>query len=318
MVKLMDSIFEKHGMENIRRWTTTDTEKWRLLEDGTYKKLAAKIVIPTATYDALSLWERRRAEAVAAGMNAEKAVISGLSAGRLWGLWVLQVDHTVDLIQPDSHACNRSQWPAGVTYRSVKLAADAIHERAGFRITSVSQTIRDITRWYGVTAGVAALDSARTRSPAIPPEQWASDLLGGRPFKGKNAVRRVLALSVADSESALESWARVLILTSGLNVTLEVQARINANGEIFRVDLLVNGWLVVEIDGAVKYDGQTFGKPTDEVVRRERDREKRIQNAGFLVLRIGVNDLRAIHGREPRLLSLLRSTLSGAGRRPAS
>ena len=49
--------------------------------------------------------------------------------------------------------------------------------------------------------------------------------------------------------------------------------------------------LVVEVDGQVKYDGVTYGTPTDQVLREERQREKALQNLGYTVLRIGHADM---------------------------
>ena len=51
------------------------------------------------------------------------------------------------------------------------------------------------------------------------------------------------------------------------------------------MDLLINGWLIVEIDGDVKYDGETYGR-TDDVIRAERSREKALQNTGRVVVRV--------------------------------
>lgn len=62
-----------------------------------------------------------------------------------------------------------------------------------------------------------------------------------------------------------------------------------ANG--YRVDLCIDDAVVIEVDGHSKYDGTTFGKPVDEVLRAERQREKHIQNLGFVVLRYSPREL---------------------------
>ncbi|WP_158221663.1 MULTISPECIES: hypothetical protein [Corynebacterium] len=60
--------------------------------------------------------------------------------------------------------------------------------------------------------------------------------------------------------------------------------------KIYFVDLL-RGRLVVETVGAQKYDGTTFA-PTDTAIREEREREKHLQNAGYLVVRVSPEQLR--------------------------
>lgn len=52
-----------------------------------------------------------------------------------------------------------------------------------------------------------------------------------------------------------------------------------------RVDLLINGYIAIELDGRVKTDG-TFGDPV-AVTLQERHREKELQNLGIIVRRFG-------------------------------
>lgn len=60
------------------------------------------------------------------------------------------------------------------------------------------------------------------------------------------------------------------------------------------------------IDGHVKYGGTTYGKPVDEVIRAERQREKHIHNLGFVVLRYSPSEL--LYER-PRVVSEVRAAL---------
>ena len=55
---------------------------------------------------------------------------------------------------------------------------------------------------------------------------------------------------------------------------------------------LLRGRLVVETVGAQKYDGTTFA-PTDAAIREEREREKHLQNAGYVVVRVSPEQLLA-------------------------
>ena len=66
------------------------------------------------------------------------------------------------------------------------------------------------------------------------------------------------------------------------------------------------------IDGHVKYDGITYGKPVDEVIRAERQREKHIQNLGFVVLPYSPSEL--LYER-PRVVSEVRAALKAVSSR---
>ena len=92
--------------------------------------------------------------------------------------------------------------------------------------------------------------------------------------------------------------ARVRLVLADMGRVRE-QVRIGGH----RVDLLVDDETIVEVDGAVKYDGVTFNRPVDEVIRAERRREKDLQNAGYTVVRIGAEHL---HDEGAELIRLVR------------
>ena len=53
--------------------------------------------------------------------------------------------------------------------------------------------------------------------------------------------------------------------------------------------MLINGWLVVELDGRLKYEGM-YGAPTD-VMLAELERQKQLQSLGLTVIRAGWRDV---------------------------
>ncbi|MDO5670319.1 MAG: hypothetical protein Q4G50_09965 [Corynebacterium sp.] len=61
-------------------------------------------------------------------------------------------------------------------------------------------------------------------------------------------------------------------------------------GKHYFVDILINGWLVLEIDGKSKYNGE-YGEDPEKVILDEREREKALQNLGTTVLRTGKKDM---------------------------
>ena len=50
-------------------------------------------------------------------------------------------------------------------------------------------------------------------------------------------------------------------------------------------DFLINERIILEVDGASKYFG-SYGRSTDQELFYEREREKHLQNAGYLVVRV--------------------------------
>ena len=74
-------------------------------------------------------------------------------------------------------------------------------------------------------------------------------------------------------------------------------------GFIGRVDLLVGTRVVVEFDGAVKYDGLDGRRALME----EKRREERLRDAGFRILRVTWRDLADPVTLVARVRSLLRA-----------
>lgn len=103
--------------------------------------------------------------------------------------------------------------------------------------------------------------------------------------KGIATARRCLNFAISNSGSPWESVVRADLLDSGIPMKIEVQKKILN----YYSDICIDGWLVVEIDGNVKYDG-TFSDPTTAIID-ERRREKEITNAGYRVLRLSPQQL---------------------------
>lgn len=284
---------KRYGLVEIRKLSLSKVEELTKIKDGTYLKLTDEVAVDRVAFGKLKRWDQLAARAAAAGLTADKAVVSGVAAARLWGLGVRGYDPTVDLTTMNAKAQSPKHWPANVRYRSTHLNPDDFIEDNGLRLTTLGRTVADITRWHGLVDGVMAIDSARHRYKDVSFAEIRESALGLGPFHGRALVRRVLDLSRPDIDSPLESWARALLIEAGVGVEIltQVEIRVSFGSGTYRVDLLIDGWLIIEVDGAVKYDGETFGVATDEVLRREREREKHLQNTGYVFLRVGMSDL---------------------------
>lgn len=109
-------------------------------------------------------------------------------------------------------------------------------------------------------------------------------------------TRKALALVTGCAESAIEVVARVLFRGAGFYV--ETQAQIDGVG---RVDFLVEGFLVIEIDGAAYHSDR-------KALRRDLLRNNMTIAGGYLVLRYSYED---IMFNQEFVLNQVRHVLSG-------
>lgn len=280
-------------LTDLRRLTSYDTATRAQLADGTLLSLTPEIAVDAATYRRLPPWERAEVRARAFGMAADRAFLCSLSAARILGVDVLSWDDTVELGYVDSDRTPpKSQRAPRTRYYGSRVPRAEIVVVDGLRVTGVERTLVDVARHHGVVEGVVAIDAALQRFPGLSVQRLTTAGEHLR-LRGIANYRRAVQLCDEKSESPKESQARALIHLADLPGVKKVrtQARVTAGGRQVRVDLLIDGWLVVEVDGQVKYDGVTYGTPTDQVLREERQREKALQNLGYTVLRIGHADM---------------------------
>lgn len=253
---------------------------------GAWVKVCQYFYFPKDQWGQLKPYQQQRVRAVGIGRSVHKAVIVSRSALDLHGLWVIaKTPHDVELALPNGRIPPRKQWLPHVRYRSTALPPDHIVEKDGVRLVKEARAVVDVARYCGFREGLVAADSYMRRN------MWGKeDLLTvleqmGR-IKGASTVRQVIKHSDAASESPYESLARAILIESGFE---RIRMQVSPVRGI-RVDLMVAN-VVVEVDGAVKYDGESFGKPTDQVLRMEREREKLLRNHGFEVVRVSPRQL---------------------------
>lgn len=276
-------------LTDINRVTQADQQFWDKLDRGGFVRLSGRMAIDRDKYAGLKPWEKCEARAAAVGISASSGVVAGFSAARLHGIDVLGLNTTVELLLPgNKRPSGRSQWAAGTTFYGSVLPAHHIYTEHGIRVTTLVRTAADITRYHGELHGVVCFDSIFRRYPELTKQRTEKLLSGFRKFHGLAKVKKALQLAVVDAGSVPESHARYLLQTQAQGITaVEAQAEIvdEQTQRVYWVDLLVNGWLVIEIDGRAKYDGITYG-PVEQTILAEREREKVIQNQGYVVLRV--------------------------------
>lgn len=270
---------------NLRALSNNDAKDRAIragLTDGGLTLLSRDKAIETNFFQSLPEHDRTLARTLAVGMGAHCAVLTGLSAARVRGMWV--AGHNREPVELASKSIPpRSQWNPGTVYRYINLPPSEIVETHGVRTPPIFRILAEIGRHHGFSDAVVAADWVRAQGISKSELRDQTALLGK--FKGIHTVRRAVEHSVDCSDSPFEPYARALFIEAGLPVRAQVPV---CNG-LYRVDLLVGDRTVVEIDGEVKYSGDY--EPAGEEIRAEKIRENRIRNTGRSLLRYSPSDL---------------------------
>ena len=210
-------------------------------------------------------------------------VLACTSAAVALGLPVL-VPGPVHVIVPRgwSHAAR----PGTRVHRRDLPASD----RCGIT-TSLLRTVLDCARELPLREAVVICDAALRAGLAHSDLRTAALSARG---PGSEAVRRVVDLADGRSESAIESCLRLLVQPLAV---VRSQVWIASVG---RVDLLVDGWLVLEADGFEFHRDRAS-------YRNDRRRQNALVAAGYTVLRFSYEDI--VHDEE-RVLETICAVLA--------
>lgn len=254
-----------------------------------YKLLTPEIAVPWGLVSKAKDWQLEWLRGAAAALACRSAVVTGRHAARLWGIGVHGTSSTgvVDLILPgDKRPKSPKLWGENVRYLSTNLPEGDIHVEDGLRLTTPWRAVRDIALRESELSAVVAIDSLRFTLDGSDRENLAR-ILGEERYHGRSRVKTLLALSNPRSESPLETWGREqLRLANEPEITaVQLQAPVRVPGGSYRVDMLINGWLIVEFDGKVKYQDDPEG------LSKEADRQHRLLNNGHPIIRVSYQNL---------------------------
>ena len=262
-----------------------------------YVRLAPMVVMHRGLFLGEKPWERELLRAVAASRNSLTAVVTGRHAARMWGISVhspssASYEQPVLMALPGTvRPAAKKNYPSHVEMLGTVLPADEFGFRDGIRVAMPWRAVRDlILHDPQPLAGLVALESLRNRAQEHD-AVYMKALIGERRYKGKASVRALVERSVASSDSALETWGRYLLEEADLPGvhSIESQVRFTVNGRTYYADQVVNGWLIVEFDGNLKYRGENAEMNLTREVQRQHD----LLNSGRPMLRVGHADLAA-------------------------
>jgi very-short-patch-repair endonuclease len=169
-------------------------------------------------------------------------------------------------------------------HRHVLRPGDTVTEVDGYRTVGVPLALAQVAARFGVTSGLVSLDNALARGLCTR-DDVETIVKSGRLRRGVVSARRALELADGRAESPGESRLRAIIAETKWKYDLQVN--VGGPGYGYRVDMLVEGVLVVEFDGKVKYAGAD-GR---EALVAEKVREDYIRSQGYGFMRVIWQDL---------------------------
>ncbi|MCT1451993.1 MULTISPECIES: DUF559 domain-containing protein [unclassified Corynebacterium] len=302
---------DKENQDELKKWEMrkgelregiVDRRKNAAREDlhGDFEELAALIHYPRELWEELKYHEQQWLRVEAAAMVSTTAILTGRSAARKLGIWVVaSTEEKVEVSLP-SRGVSRSRKASGnYEFRHSHIQPSDVVMYEGHPVTRPIRTFIDIARHHGFLEGLIAADYLLRRGIE------RSEILRGIQrmgrAKGMKIARRCLEHAIPDADSPYESLARGLLIEAGIE-PVQAQYKIGA----YYVDLLIGSWLVIEIDGGKKYSG-----PDAEKVRQsEFNRQKFIGNRGYVFLRYAPWFVRK---HPDRFLAEVRQTLAASG-----
>ncbi|WP_416417616.1 hypothetical protein [Paenarthrobacter aromaticivorans] len=297
--------------EGINLWRTeelhdagfNDRNIAALVRNGNLVRLRRGCYIRGSTWKAQKPWVRSR-QLIAAHAHgtlttaARGFVYSHTSAARLHGLFLWAVDDRVHITAATT--ASRTSHGADVVPHTRALGPEETQPVQGMLCTSLERTVVDCCLMLNYKQCLILVDHGlRLGADALALQQMCHRL------DGRNGVlnlRSALANANLKSESPGETLTRELIQRLGILMP-ELQVEVATIEGRHRLDF---AWrkkkLALEFDGKVKYFDYA---PTDEVLYRERQREKALTELGWRFIRIKWQDLFREHDFKVRLLRAL-------------
>ncbi len=180
----------------------------------------------------------------------------------------------------------------------------------GYRCVPVAHAVAQVLATSGLIAAMAPLDAALHQERcSLDHVTTVVQAMSPTP-RLRDRAEELAARADAASESVGETGTRLMLLDHGFEVRSQVDISDEGGSLVGRVDFLVGGRVVVEFDGAVKYDG-VDGRAA---LVAEKRREDALRALGYAVVRLGWVDLERPAQAVARIRrALAQSSILGAG-----
>lgn len=224
----------------------------------------------------------------------EHALIGGRSALCLAGLHeIVEHDPPVEVVVPPGVRLGPIR---GLRVRTTVVPTEDI-VAASIARTTPGRSCLDVAREPGLIEAVVALDIA-LRWGKVSAAALAEGAAGLGPLPGACRARQAVGLADGRAESPQESRLRVALAFAGLRPVPQHEVCDRLGRFVARVDL---AFVTVRI--AVEYEGSWHWEPGQ--LRRDRQRLDRLTAAGWRVIHVTAQDLRAPDLLVARIRALL-------------
>lgn len=252
---------------------------------GVYTKIAPNSYCLTRDWNTFNPEQKLKIRHYAFAKNHPGYVLSHASAALFWGAPFLSLPGHIWASVPSAHIRARTPQHKIFSSRPAECERALLHQ--GIYLTDPLQTAVDCARTLPLIEALCIVDymlNSKLCSPAALKPQLMT-------VKGRGAARaRQIAQRMSrHAASPAETIARNHMLEWKFPKPQE-QAKLVIKGRVYRPDFL---WeelmLILEVDGAIKYDG-TYGEPV-EVIQQEHLRQRELEQLGYVVVRVRWDDL---------------------------
>lgn len=241
----------------------------------TERKLAAAIESGLATRLKRGVYAAKGADPDVVAAFRLNARLTCISAARFYGLWLLHKPQDLHL------SCGN-----GVPAPAIIDHTSCAHPRHPYLpVAGVADVLLHALRCRPELESLVLVQSAVSQA-LLGPDFLRSRLPGNR----NGRARQILDLVLPRADSLLEVLAHTHFRRAGLLVRMHVQ--LPGVGE---VDCLINGFLVIELDGGTHLEGRQ--------VKKDQYRNNASMRGGFLVLRYYYSDV--VHHPEKMVAEVL-------------
>ena len=269
---------------DIRSCVNVSREVRERLDSGELVRLSSGLAVPASIIEEIPRYQHDWARSFAVGAVAQTAVVTGRAAAHLLGMW------TVNAPMPEvtmlaKHPPPKSKQQPGVRYVRAPLRREEVVRGQHLNTTTPYRTFLEIAREVGFVHALVAADWLLYSRTMVPAQLQHMMRITPR-FHGIGAARRAVGCALLGPESAPESHARAVLLDAGFR---NVLSNVWIESTRYRVDLLIENALIIEIDGRVKYEGA--GVDTADVLLQEKRRADTLRNLGYELIRFSPNDV---------------------------
>lgn len=288
-------------VEMLRAEGCPDSRIATLLRQRAICSVRRGVYISGPLWQELQPHDRYKARILAYHLTSNSPVFSHQTAGVISGLRIPFVPQVLHIYTKTSHGPT-----TGVRrHRLLTPKTDITEHPLGLHTTDLATTLRDCARTLPLPQAVAVADSAIYECGRSP--QWVRDALEAATGRGCRTARAAASMISEFAQSPGESFVRLHLVGMGLRFVEQYELRVDGTTQF--MDFALEDYpVVIEFDGAFK---RTDFGPVSEVLGAERDREVRIQNAGWVMFRTNWHDA-VVHpeiftSKLQRLLDSLRS-----------